>query len=127
MPSAALELPGNTGGDARVNSICDPLQGSLAIGEATPVIFGGDLQALAPKEAISAFDTTAVQLALLAAPDAQPISVQDLPAVGPSAEIDQMLVFFIILAAHCVALPVQDGAAVAIFHSGCDPPCLNCF
>jgi hypothetical protein len=99
----------------------------LLIGEATPVVFGGDLQALAPKEAISAFDTSAVQLALLAAPDAQPISVQDLPAVGPSAEVDQMLVFFIIFAARCVAFPVQPRAAVAVIHSGCDPPCLNCF
>ena len=131
MPSAALTLPGNADGDARVNddSICDPLQGSLTIGEVTPVIFRGDLKALAPKEAISAFDATAGQLALLAAPDAQPVSLTDSLAVGPlcSAEIDQVLVFFIIFAAHCVALPVQDGAAVAIFHSGCDPPCLNCF
>jgi len=119
-------LPGNADGDARVNELLDPLQGSLAIREAKPVIFRGDLQALAPKEAISAFDTAAVQLALLAAPDAQPISVQDLPAVGPSAEVDQM-VFFIIFAARCVAFPVQDRAAVAIFHSGCDPPWLNCF
>jgi hypothetical protein len=56
MPSAALTLLGNADGDARVNddSICDPLQGSLTIGEVTPVIFRGDLQALAPKEAISA-------------------------------------------------------------------------
>jgi hypothetical protein len=133
MPSAALELPGTADGDARVNddSICDPLQGSLTIGEVTPVIFRGDLKALAPKEAISAFDTTAVQLALLAAPDAQPISLTDSLAVGPScsAEIDQpeVLVFFIILAAFCVALPVKDGAAVAVCHSGCDPPAVNCF
>ena len=131
MPSAALTLLGNADGDARVNddSICDPLQGSLKIGEATPVIFDGDLKALAPKEAISAFDATAGQLALLAAPDAQPISLTDSLAVSPlrSAEIDQALVSFIIMAAYCVALPVKDGAAVAIFHSGCDPPCLNCF
>ncbi len=95
----------------------------------TPVIFRGDLKALAPKEAISAFYATAVQLALLAAPDTQPISVQDSLAVGPScsAEIDQMLVFFIIFAAHCVALPVKDGAAVAVYHSGCDPPAVYCF
>jgi len=111
-------LPGNADGDARVND--------LLIGEATPVVFGGDLQALAPKEAISAFDTDADQLALLAAPDAQPISDQDMPAVGPSAEVDQM-VFFIIFAARCVAFPVQPRAAVAVIHSGCDPPCLNCF
>ena len=131
MPSAALTLLGNADGDARVNddSICDPLQGSLKIGEATPVIFDGDLKALAPKEAISAFDTTAVQLALLAAPDAQPISLTDSLAVGPwcLAEIDQMLVSFIIMAAYCVALPVKDGAAVAVCHSGCDPPAVNCF
>jgi len=131
MPSAALTLPGNADGDARVNddSICDPLQGLLTIGEATPVIFAGDLKALAPKEAISAFDTTAVQLALLAAPDAQPISLTDSLAVGPlrSAEIDQALVSFIIIAAFCVALPVKDGAAVAVCHSGCDPPAVNCF
>jgi hypothetical protein len=109
-----------------VNYLLDPLQGSLTIGAVKPF---GDIQALTPKEACYAFETAAVQLALLAAPDAQPISVQDTLAVGPScsAEIDQMLVFFIILAAHCVAFPVQDGAAVAIFHSGCDPPCLNCF
>ena len=94
----AYESPRATaeGGDARVNELLDPLQGSLAIGEATPVIFRGDLQALAPKEAISAFDTSAVQLALLAAPDAPPIRVSDqgMPAVGPtcSAEIDQTLV-----------------------------------
>jgi hypothetical protein len=148
MLSAALTLPGNAEGDARVNddSICDPLQGSLTIGEVTPVIFRGDLKALAPKEAISAFDTTAGQLALLAAPDARPISVPDLMistdprqqtrscptdslAVGPwcSAEIDQTLVSFIIMAAHSVALPVKDGAAVAVCHSGCDPPAVNCF
>jgi hypothetical protein len=131
MPSAALTLPGNAGCDARVNddSICDPLQGSLTIGEVTPVIFRGDLKALAPKEAISAFDTTAGQLALLAAPDAQPISLTDSLAVGPlcSAEIDQTLVSFIIMAAYCVALPVKDGAAVAVCHSGCDPPAVNCF
>jgi len=131
MPSAALELPGTADGDARVNdgSICDPLQGLLTIGEVTPVIFRGDLKALAPKEAISAFDTTAVQLALLAAPDAQPISLTDSLAVGPlcSAEIDQTLVSFIIIAAFCVALPVKDGAAVAVCHSGCDPPAVNCF
>ena len=87
----------------------------------------GDIQALTPKEACYAFDPAAAQLALLAAPDAQPLSDQDKPAVGPSAEIDQMLVFFIILAARCVAFPVQDGAAVAIFHSGCDPPAVDCF
>ena len=89
MPSAALSLPGNADGDARVNSICDPLQGSETIGDVKPF---GDIQAFTPKEAISAFDTTAVQLALLAAPDAQPLSVQDSLAVGPScsAEIDQM-------------------------------------
>jgi hypothetical protein len=131
MPSAALTLLGNADGDARVNddSICDPLQGSLTIGEVTPVVFRGDLKALAPKEAISAFDTTAVQLALLAAPDAQPISLTDSLAVGPlcSAEIDQTLVSFIIIAAYCVALPVKDGAAVAVCHSGCDPPAVNCF
>jgi len=148
MPSAALTLLGNTDGDARVNddSICDPLQGSRKIGEATPVIFRGDLKALAPKEAISAFDTTANQLAWLAAPDARPISVPDhmirtdprqqtrsCPtdslAVGPwcLAEIDQMLVFFIIIAANCVALPVKDGAAVAVYLSGCDPPAVYCF
>ena len=131
MPSAALTLPGNADGDARVNddSICDPLQGSLTIGEVTPVIFRGDLKALAPKEAISAFDTTAKQLAWPAAPDTQPISVQDSLAVGPlcSAEIDQTLVSFIIIAAFCVALPVKDGAAVAVCHSGCDPPAVNCF
>jgi hypothetical protein len=146
MPSAALELPGTADGEARVNCLRDPLQDSLAVGEATPVIFAGDLQALAPKEAISAFDTTAVQLALLAAPDARPISVPDLMirtdprqqtrscptdslAVGPlcSAEIDQTLVSFIIIAAFCVALPVKDGAAVAVCHSGCDPPAVNCF
>ena len=126
MPSAALSLPGNADGDARVNSICDPLQGSLMIGDVKPF---EDIPAFTPKEALPAFDTPAEQLALLAAPDAQPISVQDTLAVGPScsAEIDQMLVFFIILAARCVAFPVQDGAAVAIFLSGCDPPCLNCF
>jgi hypothetical protein len=131
MPSAALTLPGNADGDARVNddSICDPLQGSLTIGEVTPVIFRGDLKALAPKEAISAFDTTADQLAWLAAPDAQPISLTDSLAVGPlcSAEIDQTLVSFIIMAAYCVALPVKDGAAVAVYLSGCDPPAVNCF
>ena len=131
MPSAALTLPGDADGDARVNddSICDPLQGSLTIGEVTPVIFAGDLIALAPKEAISAFDTTAVQLALLAAPDAQSISLTDSLAVGPwcLAEIDQALVSFLIMAAHCVALPVKDGAAVAVCHSGCDPPAVNCF
>jgi hypothetical protein len=131
MPSAALTLPGNADGDARVNddSFCDPLQGSLTIGEVTPVIFRGDLKALAPKEAMSAFDATAGQLAWLAAPDTQPISVQDSLAVGPSclAEIDQTLVLFIIFAAHCVALPVKDGAAVAVCHSGCDPPAVNCF
>ena len=126
MPSAALSLPGDADGDARVNSICDPLQGSLKIGDVTPF---EDIPAFTPKEALPAFDTPAEQLALLAAPDAQPISVQDTLAVGPScsAEIDQMLVFFIILAAHCVAFPVQDGAAVAIFHSGCDPPAVDCF
>ena len=88
-----------------------------------------DIPAFTPKEALPAFDTPAEQLALLAAPDTQPISVQDSLAVGPScsAEIDQMLVFFIILAAHCVAFPVQDRAAVAIFHSGCDPPAVDCF
>ena len=123
MPSAAPTLPGNAGGDARVNYLLDPLQGSLTIGAVKPF---GDIQALTPKEACYAFDTAA-QLALLAAPDAQPLSDQDMPAVGPSAEIDQMLVFFIILAARCVAFPVLDGAAVAIFHSGCDPPSLNCF
>jgi hypothetical protein len=148
MPSAAITLPGNADGDARVNddSICDPLQGSLKIGEATPVIFDGDLKALAPKEAISAFDATAGRLALLAAPDARPISVPDLMirtdprqqtrscptdslAVGPlcSAEIGQTLVSFIIIAAFCVALPVKDGAAVAVYLSGCDPPAVNCF
>ena len=129
MPSAALELPGNTGGDARVNSICDPLQDLLPIGDVTPVIFDGDLQALAPKEAISAFDTTAVQLALLAAPDAKPISAQISLAVSPScsAGIDQLLVSFIILAAFCVALPVTGGAAVAVYLSGCDPPAVYCF
>jgi hypothetical protein len=131
MPSAALTLPGNADGGARVNddSICDPLQGLLTIGEATPVIFAGDLKALAPKEAIYAFNNTAVQLALLAAPDAQPISLTDSLAVGPlcSAEIDQTLVSFIIIAAFCVALPVKDGAAVAVCHSGCDPPAVNCF
>ena len=131
MLSAALTLPGNAEGDARVNddSICDPLQGSITIGEVTPVNFRGDLKALAPKEAISAFDTTAVQLALLAAPDTRPISVQDSLAVGPwcLAEIDQALVSFIIMAAHCVALPVKDGAAVAVYLSGCDPPAVSCF
>jgi hypothetical protein len=104
MPSAALTLPGNAGCDARVNddSICDPLQGSLTIGEVTPVIFASDLTALAPREAIS---------------------------VVPSclAEIDQVLVSFINIAAYCVALPVKDGAAVAVYHSGCDPPAVNCF
>ena len=131
MPSAALTLPGTADGDARVNddSICDPLQGLLPIGEVPPVIFRGDLKALAPKEAIYAFNNTAVQLALLAAPDAQPISLTDSLAVGPlcSAEIDQTLVSFIIIAAFCVALPVKDGAAVAVCHSGCDPPAVNCF
>ncbi len=136
MPSAALELPlaaGNADGDARVDCLLDPLQAWLAIGEATPVIFDGDLQALAPdsspEEAVSAFNTTAVQLALLAAQDARPISVQDSLAVSPScsAEIDQTLVLFIIFAAHCVALPVKDGAAVAVYHSGCDPPAVSCF
>jgi hypothetical protein len=131
MPSAALTLLGNADGDARVNddSICDPLQGSLTIGEVTPVIFRGDLKALAPKEAIYAFNNTAVQLALLAAPDAQPISLTDSLAVGPLclAEIDQTVVSFIIMAAYCVALPVKDGAAVAVCHSGCDPPAVNCF
>jgi hypothetical protein len=63
MPSAALTLPGNADGDARVNCLLDPLQGWLAIGEPTPVIFDGDLQALSPKEAIYAFYNTAVQLA----------------------------------------------------------------
>jgi len=145
MPSAALTLPGNADGDARVNddSICDPLRGSLTIGE---VKLFGNIQAFTSKEAISAFDTAAVRLALLAAPDARPISVPDLMistdprqqtrscptdslAVGPScsAEIDQMLVSFIIMAAYCVALPVKDGAAVAVCHSGCDPPAVNCF
>ena len=126
MPSAALSLLGDTDGDARVTSICDPLQGSLKIGDVTPF---EDIPAFTPKEALPAFDTPAEQLALLAAPDAQPISVQDTLAVGPScsAEIDQMLVFFIILAAHCVAFSVQDRAAVAIFHSGCDPPAVDCF
>ena len=124
MPSAAPTLPGNAGGDARVNYLLDPLQGSLTIGAVKPC---RDIQALTPKEACYAFDTAAAQLALLAAPDAQPLSDQDMPAVGPSAEVDQMLVFFIILAARCVAFPVQTRAAVAIFHSGCDPPCLNCF
>ena len=126
MPSAALELPGNADGDARVNSICDPLQGLLAVGDVKPF---GDIQAFTPKEALLAFDTTAVQIALLAAPDAQPISVQDSLAVVPSclAEIDQTLVSFIIIAAFCVALPVKDGAAVAVYHSGCDPPAVNCF
>ena len=125
MPSAAPTLPGNAGGDARVNYLLDPLQGSLTIGDVKPF---GDIQALTPKEACyDAFVSAAAQLALLAAPDAQPLSDPDMPAVGPSAEIDQMLVFFIIFAARCVAFPVQDGAAVAIFHSGCDPPCLNCF
>ena len=129
MPSAALELPGTADGEARVNCLRDPLQDSLAVGEATPVIFAGDLQALAPREAISAFDTTANQLAWLAAPDTQPISVQDSLAVGPScsAEVDQTLVSFIIIAAYCVALPVKDGAAVAVYLSGCDPPAVNCF
>jgi hypothetical protein len=131
MPSAALTLPGNADGDARVNddSFCDPLQGSLTIGEVTPVIFRGDLKALAPKEAISAFDTPAAQLALLAAPVTQPISVQDSLAVVPLclAEIDQTLVSFIIIAAFCVALPVKDGAAVAVYLSGCDPPAVTCF
>ena len=124
MPSAALTLPGNADGDARVNYLLDPLQGSLTIGDVKPF---GDIQALTPKEACYAFDTAAAQLALLAAPDAQPLSDQDMPAVGPSAEIDQMLVYFIILAARCVAFPGQDGAAVAIYHSGCDPPSLYCF
>jgi hypothetical protein len=128
MPSAALTLPGNADGDARVNddSICDPLQGSLTIGE---VKLFGDIQAFTPKEAISAFDTTADQLAWLAAPDAQPISLTDSLAVGPwcLAEIDQALVSFLIMAAHCVALPVKDGAAVAVCHSGCDPPAVKCF
>ena len=125
-PSAALTLLGNTDGDARANSICDPLQDLLTIGDVKPF---EDIPAFTPKEALPAFDTPAEQLALLAAPDAQPISAQDSLAVDPScsAEIDQMLVFFIILAAHCVAFPVQDGAAVAIYHSGCDPPSLNCF
>ncbi len=43
-----------------------------------------DMQALTPKEAISAFYATAVtvQLALLAAPDARPMSVQDLLAAS---------------------------------------------
>ena len=128
MPSATLTLSGNTDGDARVNddSICDPLQGSLTIGDVKPL---GDIQAFTPKEAISAFDTTAGQLALLAAPDTQPISVTDSLAVGPlcSAEIDQALVSYLIIAALCVALPVKDGAAVAVYHSGCDPPAVNCF
>ncbi len=83
MPSAALELPGTADGEARVTCLRDPLQDSLAVGEATPVIFAGDLQALAPKEAISAFAATAGQLALLAAPDAQPIPLTDSLAVGP--------------------------------------------
>ena len=126
MPSAALELPGNTGSDARVISICDPLQGSLAVGDVKPF---GDIQAFTPKEALLAFDTPAEQPALLAAPDAQPISAQDSLAVDPScsAEIDQTLVSFILLAAFCVALPVKDGAAVAVYLSGCDPPAVNCF
>ena len=126
MPSAAPTLPGNAGGDARVNYLLDPLQGSLTIGD---VKLFGDIQALTPKEACYAFDTSAVQLALLAAPDAQPISAQDSLAVGPScsAEIDQTLVSFMILAAFCVALPVKDGAAVAVYLSGCDPPAVNCF
>jgi hypothetical protein len=72
MPSAALTLLGNADGDARVTSICDPVQDLLTIGAVKPF---GDIQAFNPKEAISAFDTTAVQLALLAAPDAQPISI----------------------------------------------------
>ena len=126
MPSAALTLLGYTDGDARVTSICDPLQGSLKIGDVTPF---EDIPAFTPKEALPAFDTPAVQLALLAAPDAQPISVQDTLAVGPScsAEIDQTLVSFILLAAFCVALPVKDGAAVAVYLSGCDPPAVYCF
>ena len=128
MPSAALTLLGNTDGDARVNddSNCDPLQDLLTIGE---VKLFGNIQAFTPKEAISAFDTAAVRLALLAAPDARPISVQDSLAVVPlcSAEIDQALVSFIMIAAFCVALPVKDGAAVAVYLSGCDPPAVNCF
>ena len=145
MPSAAITLPGNADGDARVNddSICDPLQDLLTIGE---VKLFGNIQAFTPKEAISAFDATAGQLALLAAPDTRPISVPDLMirtdprqqtrscptdslAVGPwcLAEIDQALVSFLIMAAHCVALPVKDGAAVAVYLSGCDPPAVYCF
>ena len=126
MPSAAPSLPGNAGGDARVNYSLDPLQGSLKIGDVPPF---EDIPAFTPKEALPAFDTPAEQLALLAAPDAQPISVQDSLAVGPScsAEIDQTLVSFMILAAFCVALPVKDGAAVAVYLSGCDPPAVNCF
>jgi hypothetical protein len=125
MPSAALTLLGNADGDARVTSICDPVQDLLTIVDVKPF---GNIQAFNPEEAVSAFDTTAVQLALLAAPDTRPISVQDLLAVGPScsAEIDQALVLFIIFAAFCVALPVKDGAAVAVCHSGCDPPIVNC-
>ena len=126
MPSAALSLPGDADGDARVNSICDPLQGSLTIGDVKPF---EDIPAFTPKEALPAFDTPAEQLALLAAPDARPISVQDSLAVVPlcSAEIDQALVSYIIIAAFCVALPVKDGAAVAVCHSGCDPPAVHCF
>ena len=47
MPSAAPTLPGNAGGDARVNYLLDPLQGSLTIGAVKPF---GDIQALTPKE-----------------------------------------------------------------------------
>ena len=131
-PADRDACPGITGGVtdtiADVASVDDRATRS-DIFEIGDVTLFEDIPAFTPKEALSAFDTPAEQLALLAAPDAQPISVQDTLAVGPScsAEIDQMLVFFIILAAHCVAFPVQDGAAVAIFHSGCDPPCLNCF
>ena len=40
---------------------------------------------------------------------------------------NELLVSLMILAAFCVALPVKDGAAVAVYLSGCDPPAVNCF
>ena len=47
MPSAALTLPGNAGGDARVSYLLGPLQGSLTIGDVKPF---WEIQALTPKE-----------------------------------------------------------------------------
>ena len=41
-----------------------------------------------------------------------------------AAEIDQTLVCC--FAALCVALTVHTGTAVAMCHSGCDPPCMGC-